>query len=376
MVSGLHIKTLYRNTGKSFAQSYEFAITVRMGTTYIDRSTMFFEGYWFETNLPSVVAYFLISLLTVCGNCLVITAFLKDPFHQLRTLNNYYIVNLAISDMLMGLMAETLLIGSYWNRHSDVFFVHYLFAIISGISSLLNMAALSIYRYFAVKKPLSYQGILTRKRILISITLIWLYAIHFVVLPVAGWRSSSYQLYLYGLGCVSPTFVILAAYFGIFMGIRYHTKTLHKMAMGTNLVLKNAMQREKATTKTMFLVLLIFLLFWMPFLLVDVLMVQCTTCRDRQWHLARDITLSFTYFSSAINPFLYAARVRQFRVAFIRICCGKRRLFGRWNRVESILVRTQVDTSVLKFEANATRRQQTKTDGSFIRPVSVSVLAV
>lgn len=316
-----------------------------MGTIHADRTTMFYEGYWFETNLPSVFAYFVISSLTICGNSLVIAAFIRDPFRQLRTLNNYFVISLAVSDLLMGAVAETLLIGSYWKRHNDVFFVHYLFAIISGISSLLNLSALSVFRYFAVKRPLSYQVILTRKRILLSIAIIWLFAIHFIVLPVADWRSASYQLYLYGLGCIAPTCVILVCYHGIFTGIRNHTKTLHKMTSKTNLVLKHAVQREKATTKTMFIVLVVFLLFWMPFIFVDVLMVQWQTLRGHpQWHFARDVTLSFTYFSSAINPMLYAARVGQFRAAFHKLCCSKRAFLRRSNRVESLFTRMQIDT--------------------------------
>lgn len=316
-----------------------------METSHVERSTMFYEGYWFETNLPSVVAYFLISSLTVCGNILVIAAFVRDPFHQLRTLNNYYIINLAVSDLLMGAVAEILLIATFWNRHSDVFFAHYLFAIISGISSLLNMTALSIFRYFAVKKPLTYHSILTRKRIILSIVIIWLFAIHFIILPTVGWRSAFYQIYLYGLGCIAPAVVILICYYGIFTAIRKHTTSLRKMNTRANLVLKHAVQREKATTKTMFLILVIFILFWMPFIFVDVIMVQWIAIRqDQRWHLSRDITLSFTYFSSAINPVLYAARVGQFRAAFLKLCCNKRAFSSRSNKVESIFIRTQMDT--------------------------------
>lgn len=307
---------------------------------------MFFDGYWFHTNLPSMIVYIFISLLTIFGNVLVCTAFIKDPYRQLRTLQNYYIISLGISDLLMGIVAETILIGTYWNGSETVFLAHYLFAIISGVSSLLNMAALSIHRYFAVKMPLNFQEVMTQRRILISITIIWIYAVHFSLLPLVGWVDSRYQIYLYGLGCFLPSVVIFMAYGGIFKSIRAHTKTLGR-SMG-NTALKNAMSREKSTTKTMLIVLAVFLSFWFPFLLIDLIMVQCIQCRTFGFHAARDVTLTLTYFSSCVNPLLYAWRVTQFRRAFIRVL-GMRKLMRRRNNVVYPLTvvpfrsRTEVD---------------------------------
>lgn len=297
---------------------------------------MFFEGYWFHTNLTSMLFYIFISLFTIFGNVLVCAAFIKDPYRQLRTLQNYYIISLGVSDLLMGLAAETLLIGTYWNDSEAVFRAHYLFAIISGVSSLLNMAALSIYRYFAVKMPLSFQEVLTRRRILVSIATIWIYTLHFPVLPLAGFVDSRYQIYLYALGCFLPSVLIFMAYGGIFKSIRAHTQTLmNGLAIG-NSALKNAMAREKSTTKTMLIVLIVFFSFWFPFLLVDLIMVQCSSCRTFSFHVARDVTLTLTYFSSCVNPLLYAWRVTQFRRAFIRILGMRKMVLRRSNRVQPL----------------------------------------
>ncbi|KAL9980138.1 hypothetical protein ACROYT_G008684 [Oculina patagonica] len=293
---------------------------------------MFFEGYWFHTNLTSMIFYVFISLFTIFGNVLVCAAFIKDPYRQLRTLQNYYIISLGISDLLMGIAAETLLIGTYWNDSEPVFVAHYLFAIISGVSSLLNMAALSIHRYFAVNMPLNFQEVLTRRRILVSIAIIWIYAVHFSVLPLVGWVDQNYQIYLYALGCFLPSVVIFLAYGGIFRSIRAHTQTLMQGPSMGNTALKNAISREKSTTKTMLIVLVVFLSFWFPFLLVDLIMVQCIECRTFGFHVARDVTLTLTYFSSCVNPLLYAWRVTQFRRAFIRVL-GMRKIMARRRNV-------------------------------------------
>ena len=297
---------------------------------------MFFEGYWFHTNLTSMLFYVFISLFTIFGNVMVCAAFIRDPYRQLRTLQNYYIISLGISDLLMGLAAETLLIGTYWNDSEAVFRAHYLFAIISGVSSLLNMAALSIHRYFAVRMPLNFQEVMTRRRILVSIAILWIYALHFPVLPMAGFVDSRYQIYLYALGCFLPSVVIFMAYGGIYKSIREHTTTLMKGPAMGNRVLKNAMAREKSTTKTMLIVLVVFFSFWFPFLLVDLIMVQCINCRTFSFHVARDVTLTLTYFSSCVNPLLYAWRVTQFRRAFIRLLGLRKMVLRRSNMVHPL----------------------------------------
>ena len=203
---------------------------------------MFFDGYWLHTNLLSMIVYILISLLTIFRSVLVCTAFIKDPYRQLRTRQNYYIISLGISDLLMGLATETLLIGTHWNGSETVFIVHYLFAIISGVSSLLNMAALSINIYFAVKAPLNFQEVTSRRRILIAITIIWIYAVHFSLLPLVEWVDSRYQICVYGLGCFLHNVIIFMRYGGIFKSIRAHTKTLGR-SMG-NTALKTPCQER------------------------------------------------------------------------------------------------------------------------------------
>ena len=291
---------------------------------------MFCEGYWFHTNLTSMLFYVFISLLTISGNVLVCTAFVVDPYRQLRTLQNYYLISLGVSDLLMGLVTETLLIATYWNSSEAVFRAHYFFAIVSGVSSLLNIAAVSIHRYFAVKIPLNFHNVMTRRRIQISIAIIWIYTLHFPILPIAGFVDPGYQIYLYVLGCFLPSVVISVAYAGIFKTIRAHTKTLMNGRNIGNTALKSAMAREKSTTKTMLIVLVVFFSFWMPFLAVDLIMVQFSLCDTFHFHVARDVTLTLTYFSSCVNPLLYAWRVMQFRRAFIRLL-GLRKLMARSN---------------------------------------------
>ena len=95
---------------------------------------------------------------------------------------------------------------------------------------------------------------------------------------------------------------------------------------------ENAMSREKSTMSTMLKVLVVFLSFRFPFLLVDLMMVQCIEYRTFDSHAARDVALTLTYFSWCVNPLLYAWCVAQFRRAFICVL-GIRKMKRRGNNM-------------------------------------------
>lgn len=316
---------------------------------------VFFDGYWFDTSLPSIFVYCIVSAFTIFSNLLLCVAYWKDPFRELKTVQNYYVLNLGIADLIMGAISEPLLVVTYWNNNDIIYFIHYLFAIISATSSLLNITALSIIRYFAVKRPFLTQSIVNERSVLISIGIIWGIAFHYALLPLIGWRDTTFQLYLYVLGSVIPTTVFIAAYFLVYRALRRHTVTIKRLGEGgKSLALQNALRTEKAATRTVLLVLGVFLALWIPFLSIDFLIVQCASCRNEQFHLARDITLSLVYFSSGINPVIYAWRVKVFRRAFARVLgIGKRRPLQRtgaiWKRVSITAGASTVNHSVKSF---------------------------
>ena len=108
------------------------------------------------TQLPWVltvlaVAYLIIIVLSVCGNALVILTVWRNA--HMHTVTNYYIVNLAVSDLLVSVLVMPLKLLEYtspcrWN----VFGNHLLCPIISYIlpifvfASVLTLVAISLER--------------------------------------------------------------------------------------------------------------------------------------------------------------------------------------------------------------------------------------
>ena len=333
---------------------------------------MFFDEYWFKTSLPGITVYSVVSLFTILVNLLLCVAYWRDPFRELQAVQNYFILNLGLADLIMGALSEPLLIATYWNNNNVIFFVHYLFAIISASCSLLNIMALSIVRYFAVQKPFESQNIINKRNVKISIAVIWGIAIHFALLPLAGWRDKTFQLYLYGLGCVVPTVVFTAAYFMVYRAIRKHTAMIkHIGTEEKSQLLRNTIRIEKKATRTVLMVLVVFLILWIPFLICDFAVVQCSNCRTSAFHLARDITLSLVYFSSGINPLIYAWRIKAYRRAFLRVLGfkvlsvrGKTR--GKTSEVSSFS-RNEINSSrkMSKIKELAVKTKSTANDSTY-----------
>ena len=108
------------------------------------------------TQLPWVLtvlaaAYLVIIVLSVCGNALVILTVWRNA--HMHTVTNYYIVNLAVSDLLVSVLVMPLKLLEYsspcrWN----VFGNHLLCPIISYIlpifvfASVLTLVAISLER--------------------------------------------------------------------------------------------------------------------------------------------------------------------------------------------------------------------------------------
>lgn len=60
--------------------------------------------YFRKEKIVELFVLGIIEVLILFGNALVITAFFKGP-RRIRTITNYFVVNLAISDLMVGVLS-------------------------------------------------------------------------------------------------------------------------------------------------------------------------------------------------------------------------------------------------------------------------------
>ncbi|XP_073967349.1 cholecystokinin receptor type A-like [Choristoneura fumiferana] len=123
--------------------------------------------------------YFLIFLLSVSGNCMVIATLASNK--RMRTVTNVYLLNLAISDFLLGVFCLPFtLVGQIYRRFLFGAALCKLIPFLQAVSvsvDVWTLVAISLERYFAICRPLKSRKWQTQCHAYKMITCVWLMSI-------------------------------------------------------------------------------------------------------------------------------------------------------------------------------------------------------
>nr|CAD7398781.1 unnamed protein product [Timema poppensis] len=147
--------------------------------------------------LKSSVMGFII-MAALFGNLLVIVSVMRH--RKLRVITNYFVVSLALADMLVALCAMcfnasveltggTWLFGYFmcdvWNS-LDVYF---------STASILHLCCISVDRYYAIVQPLDYPLIMTHGRLAVMLAVVWCSPAIVSFVPIfMGWYTTEEHL--------------------------------------------------------------------------------------------------------------------------------------------------------------------------------------
>ncbi|XP_031618115.1 octopamine receptor Oamb isoform X2 [Contarinia nasturtii] len=131
---------------------------------------------WTEPgNLVSLACLAFINVLVIVGNCLVIAAVFCS--HKLRSVTNFFIVSLAVADLLVGI--AVLPFSATWEVFKVWIFGDLWCSIWLAVdvwmctASILNLCAISLDRYVAVTRPVTYPSIMSTKRAKLLVAGVW-----------------------------------------------------------------------------------------------------------------------------------------------------------------------------------------------------------
>ncbi|KAM6909735.1 cannabinoid receptor 2 [Xenentodon cancila] len=200
-------------------------------------------------------------------------------------------------------------------------------AFTGSVGSLLLTA---LDRYLCIHQASSYKVLLTRRKALLSLLILWGATIFISFLPLMGWRCPTgltppcsrlfpYISHSY-LSCWTSFILvllvlILGAYALILWKAHRHESSMTSFqgAAGTG---QARMRMDIRLARTFGLILLILVGCWLPvlcFMLVDV-SVDLSHAQQRAFAFCSTLCL----LNSAINPLLYALRCRELRVALLQ----------------------------------------------------------
>ena len=281
--------------------------------------------------IASAVVYVLLALLVILGNVLVIVAFKFNP--RLQTTNNTFLVGLAVSDLLVGLISIPLWIYfstcqqySTCVSNTKLLTFYSTVDIFTGCASVLQLTAISIERYLAITRPINHRAY-SMWIYYSMIAAAWGFAFIMAGLyPVQLHRwQKPYSIILATTCFAIPTLVIWTVYAIIFKTARGTARArVHPAEVAT----KRPVQNETKIAATIALITGLFVIAWLPFFVVNLLAEFCFPCLPAYPSILRLVRFVkwMHYSNSMVNPLVYAYRNEAMRKAFKRLllscfCC-------------------------------------------------------
>ncbi|XP_068632286.1 dopamine D2-like receptor [Battus philenor] len=176
---------------------------------------------------------------TLFGNVLVILSVVRE--RTLQTVTNYFIVSLAVADLLVAVVVMPFgvyyLVNGSWGLPAFICDVYIAMDVTSSTSSIFNLVAISVDRYIAVTQPIKYAKHKNNRRVWFTIVLVWLVSAAIGAPIVLGlndtpdrnfneclFNSQNYVLYSSIGSFYIPCIMMMFLYYNIFKALRKRAK--------------------------------------------------------------------------------------------------------------------------------------------------------
>ncbi|KAL6083279.1 hypothetical protein STEG23_000361 [Scotinomys teguina] len=304
-----------------------------------------------ELFVPICAMYLLIFVVGTVGNGLTCTVILHHK--AMNTPTNFYLLSLAVSDLLVLLVGLPLELYEMRYNYpfqlgaSGCYFRTLLFETVC-LASVLNVTALSVERYVAVVHPLQAKSVMTRAHVRRMLGAIWVLAVIFslpntslhglkrLYVPCRGLVPDSavctlvrprvfYNLVIQTttlLFFCLPMVVISVLYLLIGLRLRSERMLLQEEVKGRKICARKPPLQDRGrrqVTKMLFALVVVFGICWAPFH-VDRLMWSLVShwTEGLLWafQFVHVVSGVFFYLGSAANPVLYSLMSSRFRETF------------------------------------------------------------
>lgn len=259
----------------------------------------------------------ILGVLIIAANAMVFVLFAKRSY--LRTKSNIFLVSLAASDLSAGIFCIPLVIAcnTVWDHSGIICLGMDLSQRFLAISTILHLLAATLERYLKIVLPFRYFSILTSRKVVIALGIIWFMSLFFSIIQLSwidlknnsnqeSLKADAFYLLLCTVIFVFVPFVILVfAYSHIFYIIRDERRPhLLDNTENTRRIKRKKANEIRAACIYVAMVV-VFLLAWSGYFLTGLVSDFKLNIADHfpEW---LNILLLFLKFSTAfVNPLLY-----------------------------------------------------------------------
>ena len=321
----------------------------------------------------------LFGLVAVLTNGILLFTIYKDPYNYFRARSTtYFIASLCISDFLGGLFVQPLYSVYMFNTAAKIqqpklCDISLIFSHVTTKISILTVVALSLDRYLAVKLSWKYKTLITVRKVVACDILIWLFSVIFEASHSAVESEEIFHAIDLHLQTTVPLTIMLVLYTATYIEFRRYSRNIIFMQAytgGRRRVFVRNIRLEKKIVLTVVAIIIVLFISLLPYLIVKYLEDHCheeesSKCSELGFVVTRALSVPMLCVSCALNPFLYAWRIPQYRQALRvvhRRACNR---FRRQSRATSALNIPTVLASASIVEQNtpAVGHLQQKQDG-------------
>ena len=282
-------------------------------------------------SLFTLVAFAVIGIITTSGNLCVVITIIKDPLSKLHNSFNYFLLSLALSDLLLGVVTMPIgvvsLMREYFKEREIMSELLHLTMFISGTASLLSLIALSVDRFVAVTLPLKYKRLLTGLRSAVTCGCIWVLS---VILPFLYFvlDYTGYLMFFAHSAIFIAFLIIITTHIQTKRYLRNNSeKMIENIASSSPDIARKAIeareqQFQNTLSKVQMLILLFFVGIYIPAVIMTYVLIFCSHCDCTVRHVLRDLAFVLISSNSCVNPIIYAFRVRSFRASLKATFCN------------------------------------------------------
>ena len=273
-------------------------------------------------------------LVAIAANTMNIIVVYRNS--NMQTPRYMFIMNLAVGDLGVTLLSMPFslvtCISRRWIMSDSLCQLHGFLGSFFFCVSIFTLTIMSIEQYYSLVKPLSRT--ITIRRAWYMIASAWILSTILSIGPEVGWghfeynsstlscgvafpRSTLEKMYLLFLVLIAfvITLLIMAyAYIRILLTVRKHADRIARYTKGG----LEVMRLQRRITYTLLLVLLVFILCWLPFVFLIVLATRNTSVKELPYGLGV-AAYWCGFFNSSVNPIIFVIRNDRFREGYREI---------------------------------------------------------
>lgn len=270
------------------------------------------------------VVYAIVTVAIIFNNVAAILAFTKSRL--LRKFGNYFLVNLAVADLMVGTIALPMYIhliyispysSSSVTKVKPFQTVHIAFDVFSGMASAFTLTVISLERVYAIFSPLRYRR-LSRGTYFVVLATVWILAGTLTGI----WLLDSFKIihpkiFAFALALLSFTslMAMIASYVALWLKIKLWSRNQHRAAG----------EKERNLSVAIAIVTAVFLMTWTPFHIMNILVNFKTSLLDGIPYEVIFVAKFLHYGNSIVNPVIYCYKISEFRRALKNLIAGKKK---------------------------------------------------